>query len=269
MDHNFPARRYAVISGKGGVGKSIVTANLAAAFSAGGLRTVVVDADLGLASQDVILGVTARHTLQDVIQGDRTLETVLLDTPGGFTLLPAGSGLPENTTLSSSDSEKLAELIAALGRRYDAVLFDAGAGIGDVVRFFTRQADDVLLVATPEPTSLVDAYATIKVLVQLQDRREFHLIVNQADPSAPERSAARVAEHLQQVITRFLPREDKPPITIRFAGAIPRDAAIPRSVNRQKLVTQMEPDAPSARSIANLAESLRTGSFHTLIPSCC
>jgi flagellar biosynthesis protein FlhG len=257
MDRSLLARRYAVISGKGGVGKSILTANLAAAFSAGGLRTVVIDADLGLASQDVILGVTACHTLQDVIHGEGELERALLETPGGFTLLPGGSGLPDSTRLTSQDSEKLAALILALSRRFDAVLFDAGAGIGDVVRFFAQQADDVLIVATPEPTSLVDAYATIKMLVQLQGRREFHLIVNQADPSAPKRSGDRVAKHLQQVITRFLPREDGPPISVRLAGAVPRDAAIPRSVNRQRLVTQTEPDAPSARSIAGLAESLR------------
>jgi flagellar biosynthesis protein FlhG len=150
------ARRIAVVSGKGGVGKTVITANLAAALSSGGHRVLIVDADLGLANLDVILGIAPQFTIQDVLQGNQTLDKVLLSTKKGFDLLPAGSGLPEGTKLTPTLSKGLESLLSSLDHRYDVILFDAGAGIGDVVMFFANLADEILLVVTPEPTSLME-----------------------------------------------------------------------------------------------------------------
>jgi flagellar biosynthesis protein FlhG len=251
MDPNGQARRYAVISGKGGVGKSVITANLAAALSAEGLRTLVVDGDLGLASLDVLLGIKPLCTLHDVLHRDKSVESALLDTQAGFKLLPSGSGLMEGTVLTETASSRFSEILGSLAQSYDAILLDAGAGIGDVVIFLAGLADELFVVATPEPTSVVDAYATIKVIARQLGRRNFNLLVNQVDPADPDRAGAVVARQLQQVVSRFLTSEEE--VQIRLAGSIPRDPELARSVNSQRLVWQANPDAPSSRTITRLA----------------
>ena len=134
------ARRYAVVSGKGGVGKSVITANLAAAVAASGKSTLVFDADLGLANLDVILGINPKQTLYDVIRGTADVGSVIVQTAGGFDLLPAGSGLVEGTLLTAGMARAVEALLGRLDSDYDAIFFDAGAGIGEVVLFFARLA---------------------------------------------------------------------------------------------------------------------------------
>jgi flagellar biosynthesis protein FlhG len=249
------ARRYAVLSGKGGVGKSVVSANLAAAFSTAGLRTLVIDAGLGLASLDVILGLAPAFTLHDVLRGTHRLQDVVLPSPGGFDLLPAGSGLLEGTTLTADISGALRALLAEVDLLYDTVIL-AGAGIGDIVLFFAQQAHEVLVVANPEPTSVMDAYATIKILVHVYGRREVNLIVNRGDTRDPARTGASVAANLQQVVSRFLVRDDGLPVRIHLAGSIPSDPALAQSVVSQRLLFASNPKAPSMLAIAQLARTL-------------
>ncbi len=251
------ARRYAVLSGKGGVGKSVVSANLAAAFSAAGLRTLVIDADLGLASLDVILGIDATATLHDVLRGTHRFEEVVVATPGHFDLLPAGTGLLEGTVLTADTSASLTTLLDSVDRLYDAVIYDVGAGIGDMVLFFAQQADLVLVVANPEPTSVMDAYATIKVLVHEYGRREVHLVVNRGDPRDPARTGATVAANLQQVVSQFLRQDDGPPVRVVLAASIPSDPALARSVAAQRLLYASDPRAPSMRAVTLLAQAVR------------
>ncbi|NWG14547.1 MAG: P-loop NTPase, partial [Acidobacteria bacterium] len=241
MNDKRRARRYAILSGKGGVGKSMIAANLGALFEAGGQRTLVVDADLGLANLDVILGLYPSHTLHDVLRGACAIEDAILGAPGGFDLLPAGSGLQEGTTLNGPMAESLESLLAELDKRYDALIFDAGAGIGDVVMFFARAAHEILLVVTPEATSLMDAYATIKVLVSRYGKRKFRLIVNQANPSDPDHSGRVVASHLQKVIRKFLTSDIGAPVTIQLAGCVPADPTVARAISHQRLLAQMDP----------------------------
>jgi flagellar biosynthesis protein FlhG len=251
------ARRISIVSGKGGVGKSVITANLAAALSSSGRRILVVDADLGLANLDVILDIEPRFTIHDAIHGARTLEEVLVKTAYGFDLIPAGSGLAEGTMLTQAFAETIETFLRSFEDRYDAILFDSGAGIGDVVLFFANLAHEILLVVTPEPTSLMDAYATIKILNQFHGRKEFLLVVNQADPECSSQIGAAIAARLQSVASTYLETGDNP-IRIELAGSIPIDPAIPYSVRQRQLLAETGPEAPSTYLLNHLADVLDT-----------
>jgi flagellar biosynthesis protein FlhG len=251
------ARRIAVVSGKGGVGKSIITANLAAALASIGRRILVVDADLGLANIDVILDVAPEFTIHDALNGTRSLSEVVVPTKKGFDLIPAGSGLTEGAILTTNMAENIAAMLHALEERYHAILFDAGAGIGEVVLFFANIADEILLVVTPEPTSMMDAYATIKILHQLHGRHEFLLIVNQTNPNCSNQIGASIAGHLQTVASKYL-ESSVDPIKIELVESIPIDPMIPRSIRQRQLLTETGPEAPSTCVLNHLAGILDT-----------
>ena len=250
------AHRIAVISGKGGVGKTVITANLAAMLSISGRRVLVVDADLGLANLDILLGVSPEGTLLDALHGTHTLEQILVHTDQGFDLLPAGSGLPEGAALTQILSDGIKPILRSLEQRYDFVLFDAGAGVGDVVLLFAGLSDEILLVATPEPTSLMDSYAAIKILNQLHGRSEFLFVVNQADPNCSGQIGAAVVCHLQNVISRYIDTNQKKPVRIELIGSIPLDPAVPHSIRHRQLLAEFSPEAPSACLMHHLADYL-------------
>jgi flagellar biosynthesis protein FlhG len=253
IDEKKRARRIAILSGKGGVGKTVITANLAAALSSKGQRILVVDADLGLANLDIILGLDPKFTIKEILNGAKIPEEVILHTDQGFDLLPAGSGMAEGTVLTLELAQKVESLLNELESRYDAILFDAGAGIGDVVLFFAKLAHEVLLVVTPEPTSLTDCYATIKLLSQMHGRSDFLLLVNQANP--PSQIGASVANHLQRVISQFIEPKGKQ-VNVQLIGSIPSDSAIPMSIQRRQLLAHCNPQAPAALSMHTLADLL-------------
>jgi len=244
----------AVISGKGGVGKSVITANLAAALSSIGRKVLAVDADLGLASLDVILGIEPKFTIFDALQGGRSLDEIPIPTKNGFDVLPTGSGIPEAAAFTPVMGKNLEAAIRSLQNRYDVLLFDAGAGIGDVVLFFACLAHEILLVVTPEPTSIMDAYATLKILSQDYGKTEFLLLVNQADPHQPDRVAASIAGHLQKVISEYLASDNS--IRVELIGSIPTDPMIPRSVRQRQLLEKIAPLAPSTVLLSRMARLL-------------
>lgn len=250
------ARRIAVISGKGGVGKSVITANIAGVLSSLGRRILLVDADLGLANLDILLGMDPQFTIQDAFFGNHSLDEIVIPTSRGFDLLPAGSGMPEGTIYSQAMAQKIEAILKPLEARYDAILFDAGAGAGDVVLFFANLAHEILLVVTPEPTSLTDAYATIKILNQLHDRSEFLLVVNQADPACADKVGTAVAGHLQNVISRFI--ASPCPVRLELIGCIPRDPAVPDSIRHRQLLSESSPQSPSACLLESLGGFLDT-----------
>jgi flagellar biosynthesis protein FlhG len=252
---NKKARRIAIISGKGGVGKTVITANLAASLATNGRKILVVDADLGLANLDIIMGLDPKFTIQDILYGARTWEEVILHTNKGFDLLPAGSGFAEGSTLTTDLAEKVESLLSALECGYDAILFDVGAGIGEIVLFFANLAHEILMVVTPEPTSLADCYATIKLLKKVHGRSEFLLLVNQANPGCPGQIGTSVANHLQRIISQFIESRGKE-VSVQLIGSIPSDPAIPQSIQRRQLLAQFSPQAPSACLMNNLADAL-------------
>ncbi len=252
------ARILAVTSGKGGVGKTFVSANLAAALARRGERVLVLDADLGLANLDVVLNLFPKITLHDVFTGKAELEQAILPAPGGFSVLLAGSGLVEYSRLTPEVSEKLLDVIQKVAPRFDRIILDTGAGISDVVLYAVSLADDVLVVATPEPTSLTDAYATIKVLATQQHRQAIKLLVNQIGRLGEGRV---IRGQLQQVVDRYVtPNLPDPalPFKLELVGEIPTDAAVREAVQKRRLLMEMLPGCPAAQGISAAAEKLQS-----------
>ena len=248
------ARILAVTSGKGGVGKTFVSANLAAALARRGERVLVLDADLGLANLDVVLNLFPKITLHDVFTGKATLEDAILPAPGGFSVLLAGSGLVEYSRLTSEVREQLLKIIETVAPRFDRILLDTGAGISDVVLYTVSLADEVLIVATPEPTSLTDAYATIKVLATTQGRRDIRVIVNQVSKPGEGRV---IRGQLQQVVDRFVSPGLEVPVKLEFVGEVPIDPAVREAVKKRQLLLDCLPGSAAAQAVVAAATRLR------------
>lgn len=244
-----PLRVIAVTSGKGGVGKTNLTANLAVALARGGQRVCVLDADVGLANLDVVLGLVPRETLLHVLRGERSLGEVVIDGPAGIRIIPAASGVAELTALGPEAQLRLLEEVESLDGTFDVLLIDTAAGISSNVLYFAAAAAEVLVVITPEPTSITDAYALIKVLAARHGRREFLVLVNMAtglaDAEAAFRRLARVAE-------RFLR------VGLSFEGYVPRDEAVSQAVRQQQPVMLASPRTPASLALGTVARRLAT-----------
>ena len=252
-DPRHGARITAITSGKGGVGKTFVAANLAAALARAGQRVLVLDADLGLANLDVVLNLAGRVTLHDVFTGRVKLDDALQSAPGGFSVLLAGSGLVEYSRMTPEVREKLLDVVRQVRPRFDHILLDTGAGISDVVLFTVSLADEVLVVATPEPTSLTDAYATLKVLVATQPARPMRLLVNQAQRVG---DGPAVRGQLQAVVDRFVNPGRATPLLLTLLGEVPMDAAVRESIQRRQLLLETLPGSAAAIALVAAAGKL-------------
>ncbi|MFN9103668.1 MAG: MinD/ParA family protein [Betaproteobacteria bacterium] len=250
-----PSHIMAVTSGKGGVGKTFVSANLAVALARHGRRVLVLDADLGLANLDVVLNLFPKITLHDVFTGKASLPEAVLPAPGGFHVLLAGSGMVEYSRMTPEVRDKLQQVIDEVAPRFDHVLLDTGAGISDVVLYTVGLAGQVLVVATPEPTSLTDAYATIKVLATTQGRRQIRLLVNQVRGTSEARA---VRQQLQQVVDRYVNPTLDSPVRLELVGEVPSDPAVRESVLRRQLLLEMLPGTPPALALLQVARRLVT-----------
>ncbi len=251
------ARVMAITSGKGGVGKTVLAANLAMALAARGERVLVLDADLGLANLDVVLNLMPKVTLHDVFTGKSTLDEAVLPAPGGFSVLLAGSGLVEYSRLTADVRQQFVDVIRTLAPRFDRILLDTGAGISDVVLYALSLADDVLVVVTPEPTSMTDAYATIKVLaLQEQQRRDVRVVVNQTSRNGEGRA---VRGQLQLVVDRFVTPQlaaGSGSVKLDLIGEVPTDPSVRESVKKRRLLLDLAPGSAAARSVHLIAQRL-------------
>ena len=249
------ARIIAITSGKGGVGKTFVSANLAAALTRRGQRVLVLDADLGLANLDVVLNLHPKVTLHDVFTGKASLQDAIVQAPGGFSVLLAGSGMVEYSRLTPEVRNQFLSVIESIAPNYDVVLLDTGAGISDVVLFSVSLASEVLIVATPEPTSLTDAYAAIKVLAMQQKRQHVRMVINQAARPGDGRA---ITSQLQQVLDRFVSTESGRAMRLIHMGDIPADPAVRDAVMRRQLLLLQTPGCAAALAIAQLANKIES-----------
>lgn len=242
-----PVRVVAVTSGKGGVGKSNVSANLAVALAHMGRRVMVLDADLGLGNLDVLLGLTPVCNLADVLQGRHTLAEALVIGPAGIIVLPAGSGFQELTAISDTQMQALHGEMEEWEGKTDVLLIDTGAGIGRNVTFFATMAQEIVVVACPEPTSLTDAYALMKVLSTQHRERKFRLLVTMTRTPSEGREVYR---KLSAVAGRFLD------ISIDYIGSIPWDARLPEAVCRQRALVELYPQSEAGQAFLRLASDM-------------
>lgn len=237
----------AITSGKGGVGKTLVTVNLAINYARQGLKVLLIDADLGLANLDVVLGLTAKHTIEDVLNGSLTLDEVAITGPLGITILPAASGVAELSNLTEQQKLSLVDHIDHWNADFDVVLVDTGAGISPNVRFFVLAVERIMILVTPDPASITDAYALMKVMFLNHRVSHFDLVVNQVNN---EKEAKDVYRTLSQVADKYLN------VGMNFVGSIPEDGFLVKAVRQQKPVAELFPDAPASLAFTALSERI-------------
>ncbi|AGB40648.1 ATPase involved in chromosome partitioning [Halobacteroides halobius DSM 5150] len=238
---------YAVTSGKGGVGKSNFVANLALGLQQEGKKVIVFDADLGLANLDVILGVTPNYNLNHVISGTKSLEEIIIAGPEGLALIPGGSGIEDLANLSQYQINNLIDHWHKIENKYDIILIDTGAGLSNSVLDFVLAADEVIVISTPEPTSVTDAYGVIKVINTHDADAKIKLVINQVDS---RNEGERIGRRLSNTAKEFLNQE------IDFLGELPTDKAVVKAVKKRRPFLLEYPHAKIAKSINQIVLEL-------------
>jgi len=245
------ARVIAVTSGKGGVGKTNIVANLAYALTLLDKKVLVFDADLGLGNMDVLLGKAPRYNISHVIKGEKNIDEITVQGPGGMLILPASSGVQDMTELMPAQRIRILSALDTLMEDIDVLLLDTAAGISSNVMYFNVSAQEVIVVVTPEPTSITDAYALMKVMSLKYAEKKFNLLVNMVSGEA---EAKDVHRQLSMVAKRFLD------ISIDYLGYIPRDGELTRCVRGQKLVREQRPSAAASVCFDTIARTLNAKS---------
>lgn len=242
------ARVIAITSGKGGVGKSNIAVNLAIRMAQSGKQVALLDADLGLANADVLCNVDLKWNLSHLISRKRNLQDVMIQTPGGFYLIGGASGLAKMADLTDQDRQRILDSLAELESMFDVLIIDTGAGINANVLCFTRAADHVLIVTTPEPTAITDAYAVAKVMIRDGQERQMSLVVNQVRSAAEGRA---VYERISKVARQFLG------IGIYDAGCIFADDNVALAVRRRSPFVLSFPKTPASICVSQLVTRLQ------------
>lgn len=245
------ARVIAVTSGKGGVGKSSVSINLALQFRKLGKRVIILDADFGLANIEVMFGVIPKYNLSDLIFKGRSLKEIIIEGPEGVGFISGGSGIAKLVNLDKEQIRRLVSKMSELEDMTDVVIIDTGAGISSSVMEFLMACPETIIVTTPEPTSITDSYALLKALSMSEgfDRNETKVRVI-ANKVMSIEEGKNLYEKLSMVVSQFLQ------IDLDFLGIIPQDNCISKAVMRQKPVSLMYPTAPSTKCFENIVFSL-------------
>lgn len=233
-----------VTSGKGGVGKSNFSLNFALALQNRGYRVLLFDADIGMANIDVLLGTPANYNLFHLLKREKSIWEIIQTGPGGLQFIAGGSGFRDLIRLSEEELDYFAGEIAKLHGHVDFLLFDTGAGLSKETLRFIGAADETIVVTTPEPTSITDAYALMKMVRQMGQDAAFRLVVNRIEG---EREGRQTADNIRQVARTYLQLE------LPLLGFVPDDGHVSRAVKRQTALSIAYPDCPAARGIDGIA----------------
>lgn len=234
-------------SGKGGVGKTNTVVNIGCALSDLGKRVLILDADLGLANIDVLLGITPKYTLLDVFEGRKHLRDVVIEGPNGLTVIPAASGVESLCRLDVSARAVLMEQVEEIAAHYDYLLIDTSAGIGTDVMYFNSASSEVVCVINPEPTSLTDAYALIKVLSQNYGEKEIKVIANNVQN---ESEGHKIFSRLEKAVARFLH------IDLLYLGHVPSDLSVREAIQEQRPLVKIFPSSQAGLALSALARKV-------------
>ena len=240
-------RTIAVASGKGGVGKTNITANLAMALSRLDNKVMIFDADLGLSNIDVILNLATRYNIKHLFSGEKKLQDLIVEGPEGIKILPASSGIQEMTDLDEFQRLRLIEEFENFNDSVDYLLIDNSSGISSNVAFFCMAAQEIIIVTTPEPTAMTDAYALIKVLFTKYQEKRFKVLVNSVRDS---KEATDVYKRLSAAAERFLS------ISLDYIGYVSHDDHVHKAVRQQRALLERYPESDAAKSIVDIAKKI-------------
>ncbi|NLJ60246.1 MAG: MinD/ParA family protein [Firmicutes bacterium] len=242
-----PQRTIAITSGKGGVGKSNLVINMAIALASSGMRVLVVDADLGLANIDLLLGITTPYTLEHVATGEVSLEDIQVTGPGGIKIIPGGSGAQRLLRTSEEERASLMRSLRELDDQADFIIIDTGAGLSPNVLTFLKFVHEIIVVTTPEPTSVADAYATVKTIAYENPGASIMIVVNMA---RSPKNAQDIAGNISVVAKKFLG------IDLDFLGSVPRDPMVLKAVAMQQPFLLSYPSSNASKAVIRLTEKL-------------
>jgi flagellar biosynthesis protein FlhG len=249
MTQTKPVQVIAVSGGKGGVGKTNVSVNLAVALAEIGKKVMVLDADLGLANIDVVLGLHPKYDLSHVLRGEKDLEEIIIEGPEGIRLIPGASGIQHMAELSPAEHAGIIRAFSDMGSDIDIMIVDTAAGISDTVISFTRASQEVIVVVCDEPASITDAYAIIKLLNKEYGSTRFRILANMVQTAQEGRD---LYNKMCAVTDRYLD------VMLSFMGAIPFDENLKKAVRSQKPVVLAFPRSKAAQAFKNLARKVET-----------
>lgn len=238
---------FCVSSGKGGVGKSNFTLNLGISLCDEGKKVVIIDADIGLANLEILIGVVSKYNLLDILERNMSIEEILIDGPNGIKFISGGSGITQLANVDKLKLDKFIQSISRLGDIADYILIDTGAGISDLLTSFSSISDEVMIVTTCEPTAIADAYALIKVLVSRNINKKINIVINKAD-NKPE--ADSVFKNLSTVSKKFVN------VDLSYLGYINNDSAVAKAVKVQKPFIKYNENSRASKSIRRITSAL-------------
>ncbi|WP_026585516.1 MinD/ParA family protein [Bacillus sp. J33] len=244
------AKTLAVVSGKGGVGKSNFSLNLSISLCQKGERVLLFDMDIGMGNLDILMGRTSQYSIADFFDNHLSMNDIVTKGPNGLSYIAGGTGLSHIVKLEEGQISRFTEELAALMRNYDFLVFDMGAGITEESAKFILSVEEIAIITTPEPTAITDAYSAMKQIHLLDDSIPFHLVINRAQS---EKEGKETFKRISDVLKRFLERE-----TV-LLGIIPDDRSIQQAVKRQIPFILYQEESPASKAILQMAERASTG----------